>query len=148
MSPEPISLAAAARRKRFASGSHGGVAYRVYTQQQFDEFPQYDATEATTAHAGRLLLQQLRFGLSALGEGTLLRYLDEVPRSLERHSEGLLRMLGAFEGSAEGVTLGTMGLALSALNVEPMSGLVVLLVRCRVPLCVVASPPTADSFTT
>ena len=108
--------------------------HRVYTQQQFDEFPQFDAAECTVAHPARLILQQLRFGLSELGAGTLLQYLDDVPRVGVQHASGLLRMVGAFDGSAEGVTLGPLGLALSALNIEPMSGIIVLSVCACVPV--------------
>ncbi len=109
----PVSRASADQRRGRAGRQAPGVCYRIWTESDHLQLPEYTTPEILTADLVPLALELSRWG-SPNGES--LRFIDPPPPSSLRHAQTLLQELNAVEGDGK---IATLGRAMSELPVHP-----------------------------
>lgn len=117
---EPISQASADQRKGRSGRTSPGTAIRLYSEQDFEERPEFTDPEILRTNLASVILQMAAAGL---GEIEDFPFLDPPDRRQVRAGLTLLQELGALD---EGSRLTPLGRRLAQLPVDPRMGRMVL----------------------
>ena len=108
-----VSHATAEQRRGRAGRQSPGVCYRMWTEQQHNQFPRFPQPEILVTDLAPLALEFARWG-TPNGEG--LRFIDEPPAAHFAQARDLLARLGALDGEGK---LTRHGRAMSEMPVHP-----------------------------
>ncbi len=120
---EPVSKASADQRRGRAGRQAPGVCYRLWTERQHAELPEYALPEIASADLAQLALDLVLWGHP---DGGGLRFLDPPPPAHLSHARALLTSLGAI---SPGGGLTPHGRAIAGIPVHPR--LAHMLIRAR-----------------
>jgi ATP-dependent helicase HrpB len=109
----PVSKAVADQRRGRAGRQQSGVCYRLWTEAEHSQLPDYPQPEMKTADLAPLVLNLSQWGTPA---GSGLRFLDPPPEAHFSQARTLLGELGALDGSGK---LTTHGRAMAELPLHP-----------------------------
>jgi len=90
----PVSKAVADQRRGRAGRQQPGICYRLWTEAEHAQLPDYPQPEIKTADLAPLLLELAQWGTPT---GSQLRFLDPPPQALMAQARTLLEELGALD---------------------------------------------------
>ncbi len=109
----PVSRASADQRRGRAGRQAPGSCYRIWTEAEHSQLPEYATPEILTADLAPLALELAQWGSS---QGENLRFIDRPPARALQHAQSLLRELGAIDKAG---TITPRGRAIAELPVHP-----------------------------
>ena len=109
----PVSKAVADQRRGRAGRQQSGVCYRLWTEADHAQFPDYPQPEIKTADLAPLVLNLAQWGTPT---GSNLRFLDPPPNAHLAQAQTLLEKLGALDNFGK---LTAHGRAMAELPLHP-----------------------------
>ena len=109
----PVSKAAADQRRGRAGRQQPGICYRLWTEAEHTQLPDYPQPEIKTADLAPLVLHLAQWGTST---GSNLRFLDPPPEAHMAQARTLLEELGALDHHGK---LTAHGRAMAELPLHP-----------------------------
>ncbi|HTY36589.1 MAG TPA: ATP-dependent helicase HrpB, partial [Bacteroidota bacterium] len=116
----PVSRAVADQRRGRAGRQGPGICYRMWTEEEQAQLPEYPMPEIRTSDLAHAALDLAQWG-TPTGEG--LSFLDPLPPAHLVQAHGLLRSLGALTSDGR---LTKHGRAMAALPIHPRFGHMIL----------------------
>jgi ATP-dependent helicase HrpA len=114
---EPISQASANQRSGRCGRTSEGIAIRLYSEEDFNKRPEFTDPEILRTNLASVILQAASLGL---GDITAFPFLQKPDSRGVKDGLGLLRELGAVEGTVTSVSrLTKVGRDLARLPIEP-----------------------------
>jgi ATP-dependent helicase HrpA len=114
---EPISQASANQRSGRCGRTSEGIAMRLYSEDDFNKRPEFTDPEILRTNLASVILQAASLGL---GDITAFPFLQKPDSRGVKDGLGLLRELGAVEGTVTSVSrLTKVGRDLARLPIEP-----------------------------
>ncbi|QQD17188.1 ATP-dependent RNA helicase HrpA [Spongiibacter nanhainus] len=122
---EPVSQASANQRAGRCGRVAPGIAYRLYSEEDFDRRPAFTEPEIQRTNLAAVILQMLQLGL---GDIRKFPFVDPPDHRLIRDGFGLLEELGAVHSGKKGQQgkLTERGKALGKFPVDPRIGRLLL----------------------
>jgi len=114
-----VTQSSAEQRKGRAGRTDNGICYRLYSQDEFDQFRKQSVPEILRIHLGQAMLKLLMLGIS---EPMDFDFVEAPSRDAVESALFVLQDLGAY--GKHGIT--ETGKKLSKLSLEPRLGTVVL----------------------
>eukprot|EP00817_Percolomonadidae_sp_ATCC50343_P005578 CAMPEP_0117419492 /NCGR_PEP_ID=MMETSP0758-20121206/1035_1 /TAXON_ID=63605 /ORGANISM="Percolomonas cosmopolitus, Strain AE-1 (ATCC 50343)" /LENGTH=621 /DNA_ID=CAMNT_0005200573 /DNA_START=209 /DNA_END=2071 /DNA_ORIENTATION=+ len=116
----PISQAMARQRAGRAGRERAGVCYRLYTEDEYDEMPQFSEPEIKRANLSNIILQMKSMGIT---DPVSFDYLEPPPKETLQGSIEQLFLLGALNKSLE---LTLLGAQMAKFPLDPQFSLMLL----------------------
>lgn len=110
---EPVSQASANQRKGRCGRVANGVCIRLYSQQDFDQRPEFTPAEILRSNLASVILKMLRFGIRDINQ---FDFLDQPDKRLLNDGFKLLQELNAIDQDRK---LTAIGRQMSDLAVDP-----------------------------